>query len=156
MNRRISLTLLLCLTLLWQGCVLWLKPPTVTLVSLDVLEANFFEQRYALKLRVQNPNDRDIRLTGLSFEVELNDQPFAKGVSDKPVILKGLCETMVEVTAVSDLAGVLRQVDEYRQGNRKSVSYRIKGRLVTGFFISWDWDFVNSGAFDLPISSKDR
>ena len=140
---------------LLSGCAgLRLQPPSVTLVSLKVVEASLFEQRFTFKLRVQNPNDRDIPITGMSFEVNLNDRPFAKGVSNKPVILPRLGEALVEVTAVSDLSGIIRQINELSKGQLTSLSYHIKGRLVTASFP--DLSFENSGLIDMPASGQDR
>ncbi len=137
------------------GCTgLRLQPPSVTLVSMNVLEASLFEQRFTFKLRIQNPNDRDIPVTGMSFEVHLNDQPFAKGVSNKPVNLPRLGEAVVEVTAVSDLSGIIRQISELGKSNLSSLSYRIKGRLVIASFP--DLSFENSGMIDMSASGQDR
>ena len=150
MQRRIFFIELLLSTLLLCGCAgLRLQPPSVTVASLDLIEASLLEQRFTFKLRVQNPNDVDIPVTGISFEIKLNDKPFAKGVSDKPVKLTRLSETTMEVTAVSDLSGIIRQINELRRGKLNSVSYLIKGRIVTDFNIGLN--FENSGTLDIPI-----
>jgi LEA14-like dessication related protein len=151
--RRISFIVFLSVTLLLSGCAgLRLQSPSVTVANMNLIEASLLEQRFAFKLRIQNPNDMDIPITGMSFEIKLNDQPFAKGVSDKPVKLARLSETLLEVTAVSDLSGILRQINELLQGNRNSVSYLIKGRLVTGSAVGLD--FENSGMFDFPTPAN--
>lgn len=62
--------------------------------------------------------------------------------------LARLSETILEVTAVSDLSGILRQMNELRLGNRNAVSYLIKGRLVTG--PAGGHNFENRGMLDLP------
>ncbi len=66
-----------------------------------------------------NPNDVEIPLTGLNFEVEVNGQPFARGVSNKPVTVPRLGEEILEVTAVSTLANVLRQITEWKSGETR-------------------------------------
>ncbi len=135
---------------LFLGCAgLRLQAPSVTVVSMNVVEASLFEQRFTFKLRVQNPNDMDIPVTGMSFEIKLNDQPFAKGVSNKPVNLPRLGEAIVEVTAVSDLSGILRQLKELSKEKRSSLSYLIKGRLVTGSLPALN--FENSGLLEMPM-----
>ena len=150
MHRGIFFIVLLSGTLLLPGCAgLKLQTPSVTVVSMNIVEASLFEQRFTFKLRVQNPNDMDIPVTGMSFEIKLNDQPFAKGVSNKPVNLPRLSETVMEVTAISDLSGILRQLNELRKGNLSAVSYFIKGRLVTGSFAALH--FENSGMIEMPL-----
>ncbi|MBU2053782.1 MAG: LEA type 2 family protein [Proteobacteria bacterium] len=141
MKKNLYIAATLSVVLLLAGCAgMMLQSPSVTLAGMEVLEATLFEQRFAFKLRVQNPNAMEIPITGLSFSVELNNQPFAKGVSDKPVTVPPLGEAVLEVTAVSGLGGILRQIKELRHPNRDSVSYRIKGRLMTGSFGSLDFD----------------
>ena len=134
-----------------SGCAgLQLHPPTVTLARLTAIEVGLLEQRFAFGLRVMNPNDTDIPISGVSFEVLLNGRLFARGVSDKPVNLRGLSETLLEVTAVSDLAGILGQIGQWCKGDRCSVTYVVRGRLVSGPFPGLN--FESSGAIDLPAS----
>jgi LEA14-like dessication related protein len=142
------------------GCAAFtMQSPAVTVSSLKVIEAGLLEQRFLFKLRVQNPNDYDISVRGMNFEVTVNDEPFVKGVSDKPYTLTRLSETMVEVAAVSDLSGIIRQIGALREGNKKLLyehqallSYRIRGRLITGLPV--DLNFENSGTLNLPVPSK--
>jgi LEA14-like dessication related protein len=153
--RRIIFILLLSVAFLLSGCAgIRLQPPSVTVASMNVIDVSLLEQRFAFKLRIQNPNDMDIPITGMSFEIILNDQSFAKGVSNKSITLVRLSETMLEVTAVSDLSGILRQMNELLLGNRNSVSYLIKGRLETGSAIGLN--FENSGMLNIPGPTKDR
>jgi LEA14-like dessication related protein len=140
---------LVCVVLFLGGCAGFMpRPPSVTLAGMQVIEANLFEQRFAFQLRIQNPNDMEIPITGLNFEVELNGQSFAKGVSDKPVTVPRLGEAILEVKAVSSLAGLLRQIDEALRGNRDGVTYRIRGRLFTGAFGNFDFD--EGGRLEMP------
>jgi LEA14-like dessication related protein len=141
MNRRFILAAVLSFVLLQAGCAgLKIQSPSVTLAGMELIEAGLFEQRFAFKLRVQNPNDSEISITGLSFSVEINGQPFAKGVSDKPATVPRFGEAVLEVAAVSNLTGILRQVNELRRTNREEISYRIRGRLTTGSFAFLSFD----------------
>jgi len=145
----------LSVILLISGCAgLRLQAPAVTVADMQVVEANLLEQRFVFKLRVQNPNDRDIPVTGMSFEIEINDEPFARGVSSKTATLPRLSETMLEVAAVSDLAGMLRQIGVLRRGGKNSVSYKIRGRLFTGFLA--DLNFENKGVLSISFPPGEK
>src|SRR5690606_14789703 len=55
-------------------------PLRIDLAGLEPLPAQGMEMRFALLLRVQNPNDNAIDYDGLSVELEVNGQPLASGV----------------------------------------------------------------------------
>jgi LEA14-like dessication related protein len=147
--RKLFIPALFFAVLIVGGCAgLFLKPPSVTLADIKIIDVGLLEQRFAFKLRVQNPNDREIAITGLSFEVEINGKPFAKGVSNKPVTIPRLEEKILEVRAVSNLYGLLIQLKELVEGKNQGLSYRIKGRLMTDPF--GELEFDEGGKLDLP------
>lgn len=155
MRTHISGMVFLSAFLLVTGCAgLKLQAPYVTVTDLQVIEASLLEQRFLFKLRVQNPNDREIPIKGMSFEVTINDEPFARGVSSKTATLPRLSETIMEVTAASDLSGILRQVGALRRGGKSSLSYRITGRLFTGLLV--DLNFENSGVLNIPVPPGEK
>jgi LEA14-like dessication related protein len=148
MRRFFAPTAVLAAVLILTGCTaLSLDPPSVTLVHLELIEASLFEQRFAVRLRVLNPNNREIAIAGLRFEVEVNNQPFARGVSNRPVTLPPLGEALLDVTAVTGLAGLIRQIDEAIRGGSGDMAYRIKGLLVTDAHVSLPFD--TGGKLDL-------
>lgn len=131
-NRRRVLTAAAALAL--AGCAslpLNMQPPEVSVSDLRLLDVGLFEQRFGLSLRVLNPNDAEIPIDGLSFTVELNGKPFAKGVSNQAVTVPRLSEAMLEVEAVSSLTGLLRQFGAMAKGQER-IDYRIHGTLYTG------------------------
>lgn len=128
------------------GLQLGMKKPEVTVANIRLLDGNLLEQRFLLTLRVMNPNTSEIAIEGLTFKVDLNGQPFARGVGNQPVVVPRLGEAMVDVTATTDLGGLLRQLKAFK--GREKVDYRISGRLVTGSFGGIDFD--QTGEVELP------
>jgi hypothetical protein len=61
---------------------------------------------------------------------------------------------VLEVNAVSDLSGILRQINKILRSNRNLVSYLMKGRLVTASFV--DLNFADSGMIELPVPAKSK
>jgi len=130
-----------------SGLKTQVKSPAVSLAGVRVVDLGFFEQRFAFKLRVQNPNDFDLPLTGLHFELEINGQPFAKGVNNKPVTVPRLGEEVIEVTGICTLSGILSQASDITVG-QKGLKYRVKGRLASD---SLGWlNIDESGEFRMP------
>ncbi len=128
------------------GLRLGMQKPEVSVANIRLLDGNLLEQRFLLTLRVMNPNTSEIAIEGLTFKVDLNGQPFAKGVGNQPVVIPRLGEAMVEVTATTGLGGLLRQFKAFK--GREKVDYRISGRLVTGNFGGIDFD--QTGEVELP------
>ncbi|MCB1961187.1 MAG: LEA type 2 family protein [Rhodocyclaceae bacterium] len=142
--------LLALLVLALGGCAslpLSMQPPEVSVADLRLIEAGLLEQRFGLSLRVLNPNDVDIPVEGLRFAVELNGKPFARGVSGAAVTIPRLGEAVLEVEAVSSLAGMLRQLRAFG-AERQRIDYRIAGELVTGGLRA-AMPFERSGEIDL-------
>ncbi len=83
-----------------------------------------------MKLRVHNPNDVDLPINGLVFDVELNGLQFAKGVSNKAVTVPRMGDALLEVAATSQLSNVLRQMRELQKDGRDRIDYRIYGSFA--------------------------
>lgn len=125
----------LALALLLAACAPVIsKPPAVTLAGVDLESIGLFEQRYILQLRVTNPNDSDIPVEGVSFDIELNGMHFASGVSNSAVTIPRLGEALLEVKATSNLASFMRQLRDLNKDGKSGLDYRIKGDLrVSGY-----------------------
>lgn len=101
------------------------EPPQVRLADLRLLQSGLFEQRLQVDLRVGNPNDFDLPLDGLTFELTLNDEPFAQGFTNEAVTIPRLGEATVPVVASTTLLDLVQQALVF--GKRGDLSYRIEG-----------------------------
>ena len=109
-----------------------IEPPSVTVADVRMGTAGVFEQQFFVKLRIQNPNDSDLQVKGSSFELELNDQPFAKGVSAQSVTVPRFGSEFVEIEAVSSLGNILRQAGAMTSdAGADKFRYHVKGKLAT-------------------------
>ena len=144
---------LLCVVAL-DGCAAlsMQEPLSVTIADLKPIEVNVLEQRYALKVRLLNPNDIEIAFDGVVFDLEVNDVAFAKGVSNQQSVIPRFGEAVIDVQAVSGLQNILMQINELLKGERTTLTYRIKGRLHTGGFGYTRFD--SSGEITLPAGTR--
>lgn len=106
-----------------------MQPPAVTIADFGVGNAGLFEQEFNLRLRIQNPNPEEFRVDGMAFDLEINDQPFAKGVGNQAVTVPRFGSGFMPVEAVSTLGGLLRQAGRIARGDRSVFKYRITGTL---------------------------
>ena len=107
------------------------EPLTVSLVSVAPLEMNVFEQRFAMKLRVQNPRPYEVPLQGISFDLDVNGRSFARGTGQTEKVIPAFGEEVVDVTAVSTLPDLLARMRDLSAMDG-GVRYRLQGRLYKG------------------------
>ncbi|ACL72671.1 LEA type 2 family protein [Thioalkalivibrio sulfidiphilus] len=126
--------LLLGLVLLGLGGCAYMgvrtEPPRVHLVGMQLQQAELFEQRYLLRLRIQNPNDFPLNIRGLDFQVQVNGERFADGVSSQTLQIPGFGEGLAEVTVSSSLWSLTRQLRDMGEGGLEQMEYRIFGRIA--------------------------
>lgn len=127
--------LLCCLLGLLSACAQFGAPPLKPQVALSGVmleELGVFEQQFLLVLRVSNPNDTDLTLNGVEFNLELNGEPFARGETREPVTLPRKGDALVKLRIKTSLAGILKQIRVLQSGE-KPLGYRIIGKL----YVPW-------------------
>ena len=122
-------------------------PPQVRLADLRLLDASVFEQRFQLDLRIGNPNDFALPLDGLTFDLQVNGEAFARGFSDQRVTIPRLGEGLVSVTASTTLMDVVRQMMLLTQ--RKDLSYRLTGLAYLDSLSRRSVPYTSEGTFRL-------
>jgi LEA14-like dessication related protein len=117
-----------CASLFWMG-----EKPRVDIVNVTPKEMRLLEQTFLLELRIQNPTETDLDINGMSFELEINGQPFARGVSNQSLKVERLSTKVIQVEAFTGLTSILRQLSEVKKGSYASgFTYRLKGSIHTG------------------------
>jgi LEA14-like dessication related protein len=106
-----------------------LEPPRVSLAGLELEEIGLFEQRYRLRLRIQNPNDVELPIAGMDFRLYLNDEEFASGLSDQPVTVPAFGEQVIEARVTSSITGIIEQLQRFSRAEAQTFSYRLAGHV---------------------------
>ena len=129
---RLSFILILLASIFLGACAT-LSPykdsPRVSLVNIQPQEIGMLEQRFALQLRILNPNDVAIPVEGLSYAIEINDREFAYGVSRQSVEIPAFGEALLDVEVASNLLNVMQQLQALRSETRNSLAYRLTGKI---------------------------
>jgi LEA14-like dessication related protein len=106
-----------------------MQAPSVTLSDLRFEKSTLFEQRMLTTLRVQNPNEFDLDVEGVAFDLEVNGQPFAKGVGKGHGVVPAYGSGLIEAEAIATLMGLVRQIETLTLPGGPKLSYRLAGRL---------------------------
>ncbi len=124
----------LMVVLLLAGCASlggYRDPPRVSLVSIEPLDMTLLEQRYALQLRILNPNDVALPVSGLNYSIEINRREFAYGVSRQSVTIPAHGEALLDVEVISNLLSLMRQMQELGAGGKQVIEYRLSGNATS-------------------------
>src|SRR5437899_5864165 len=108
-----SRILIVCVALGLSGCSLFvpkLEKPTLSVVSVHMLKSDLWHQELKVRMRVQNPNDRALPVKGLSYELDVDDQELAHGVSGDSFVVPALGEAEFDMSLSANMASVLIKV----------------------------------------------
>jgi LEA14-like dessication related protein len=149
--RRVHAVILSLLLLSLSACALFPNrdPVNINVVGLEPLPSQDLEVRFAIKLRVQNPNETAIDYNGIALDLEVNGRPLASGVSDQVGSIPRFSETVVSVPVSVSAFSVLRQTLGLSQTQTlDNLPYVLRGKLAGGVFGTMR--FVDSGKLSLP------
>ena len=110
-----------------------MERPRITIANITPREMKLFEQIFDLDLRIQNPNDSPLAINGLTFELEINEKPFASGVSDQTITIGRLNSDIIRVKTVTTLWSVLRQVADLQRDRNTTRDLPHQGRHLRRF-----------------------
>jgi LEA14-like dessication related protein len=142
------------LALVVNGCATLsgLDAPRVNVSNITPQEMTLFEQQFLVQLRIQNPNDVDLEVKGLTFDLDLNGKPFASGLSNKSVTIPRFGSGVVDVEAFSGLAGILKQFQHFAgSSGRPTFSYRLRGKAYLERPASIALPFDEQGEIEMPL-----
>jgi LEA14-like dessication related protein len=127
---RRHLALAVALLSLIAGCATF-RPqiivPEVSLANITPLGATLFEQRVRVDLRLRNPNDFAIDLSGVDFQLAVNGARLASGVTSEAVSIPRLGESLVSVEVTTTLLDWMRQIGSL--GRSQEIAYDLTGHL---------------------------
>lgn len=136
------------------GLLTQAEPPQVSLAGIQVIDVNLFEQRYRLRLRLQNPNDFPLPIEGMRYKLYFNEREFAHGVSRQSITLPEYDSRLLEVEVISDLGRALDQIRDLGASTPEKLSYRLTGTVSVANRMS-QLPFEYKGEVRFPGSRDD-
>lgn len=140
---RTYLSPLLASLVLLSGCAGLgprLETPKLSIVSVELIKGDLFEQRLRARMRVQNPNDRELAVKGITYTIEVGGEEFGRGMSGSSFIVPRMGEAEFDMNVTANLAGTLLRLASRadKGGMPETLDYRITGKvsLATGLLRS--------------------
>lgn len=123
------------LSALLSGCAALgprLEAPKLTVSHVEIIKGDLFEQRFRARVNVQNPNDRELRVRGITYTIELGGEELGRGLSGSSFVVPARGEAEFDMLVTANLAGtLLKLVDRARkEGSRPNeIGYRLRGEV---------------------------
>jgi LEA14-like dessication related protein len=138
-----ALGLLLLLAL--GGCALapHFEAPRLSVVDVQLVSSELWEQRLKVRLRVQNPNDTELAVKGIEYTLDIAGQQVASGVSDASFVVPALGEAQFDTNLTTNMAGaLLRLIARGPDTLSNGVDYHLVGKvsLANGWMRSVPFD----------------
>ena len=156
MSKFLSWILVAWLALVLGGCASLPQgdPLQVTIAGVEALPGEGLELRMNVKLRVQNPNDKEIVFDGVYVKFDVQGRTFASGVSSEHGTVPRFGEAVVAVPITVSVMRMVRQVMGVLDGQPvDKIHYEMSGKLNGGLFHTVR--FASRGEFALPKSATD-
>ena len=125
-------------------------PLQVSVAGVEPLKGEGLELRFAVKVRVQNPNDAAIEYDGVALTLDLNGKEFGSGVSSEVGTVPRYGETVLTIPVTVGVLNIARQVLGVVSGGDapQAIAYKVHGKLEGGVFGTRR--FEDEGTLELP------
>lgn len=124
------------------------EKPEVSLVNVTPLEREGLEQRIAVGLNIINPGSSDLKISGMSYRLKLQDIKVITGVTRGLKPIPSYSESRVNLQASVNLFSGFRVLESLLNSNGGSVKYELETKISTGWW-KLPITVVESGSIDL-------
>jgi len=110
---------------------------------------NLLQQEFAVKLHVQNPNDRALPVSGLHVELNVGGEQIASGASDRAFVVAAFGESDFNMTIKANMALALLKLANKMDQHADSIEYDVTGAASIDLPFLRDLPFHQAGSFSL-------
>jgi LEA14-like dessication related protein len=130
-----------------SGCSLFVpkfERPTLSVVGVQFLKSDLWHQELRVRMRVQNPNDRSLPVKGILYQLDIEGQELAHGVSGDSFVVPALGDAEFDMSVSANMANMLFKL---LNRNTTQVQYRIYGKISLSAGLLRSIRFDDKGTF---------
>jgi LEA14-like dessication related protein len=126
-----------------------LQSPTVTILAVQMLSTDMFAQKFRVRVKVENPNDMELKVRGLDYQILLMGDSFAEGNSSDQFLLPALGEAEFDMAITTNFVSSLgRLISRKGGGKLDDVDYEIVGEVLVDKGMVKKIPFSHKGTVD--------
>jgi LEA14-like dessication related protein len=142
MPKRLWVVLFFCIA----ACTPKFERPIITVSSIQMQSGNLLKQTFLVKFDVQNPNDRELPVSGLHADLSVAGDHIASGVSNRAFVVPALGRSEFDMTITANMALVLLKLANQ---HADTIDYEVNGGASLNLPFLHDLPFRQSGSFSL-------
>lgn len=123
------------------------ETPKFGIANIAPKDVAILEQRFDVQLRIQNPNNFDLGINGIRFEIDLNEKAFGNGMSGQAVTIPRFSSEVITAEVITGIGSFIRQVQGMNDSTAK-LRYRLKGKAFAESPSRFAIPFDESGEVD--------
>ena len=105
------------------------EEPNIELISFKPLPANGFEQNFEIGLKLTNPNNFELPINGISYQLSVAGETLAHGVSADIPTIGPYSEARFVVPISTSLLGGISVIKALMDTKGKDISYQLEAKL---------------------------
>jgi len=134
-----------------------LQSPRLSLVGIQVMSTDMFAQRFKVRVLVENPNELELPVRGLEYQIIMMGDSFADGVSSDVFLLPARGEAEFDILVTTNFVSSFgRLLSRTGGGKLENIEYEISGKVFVDKGVLRRIPFNHRGTVDFSRALKPR